>query len=171
MDLIDIIESRRFLGGEFLTWLWSQCDQHQGRFSLPEYGVVEIAMDDQLVLEAYLAETERSRLTGGAPSDSPEAKTALRSGKRVAKAKMRLGYQGREWVFSADATQFTFSSVKVPAVLKEPDERLLERLSLIDELSDIWRALYRTFLTDRLGERWEQVENEMSEWIKADDWA
>ena len=164
MDLLDLIEQRRFLGGEFLTWLWFSCDTDGGDFELPEMGNVGVSFDDQLVLESFLAESEQSRLSGASPIHSPEAKTALKAGKRISKAKLRILKDDREWVFVVSAPDFTFSSVKVPAVLKEEDERLLERVSLVDELSEIWIGLYRKFLGLRLSDQWKNLEEAFGAW-------
>jgi len=166
MDLVDLIESKRFLGHEFLLWLWFETERSGGAFDLPDEGEIIVAFDDQLVLEAYLAEAELSRLSGGAPTDSPEARSALRAGKRVSKAKLRLQRADREWVFTVDAADFGFSSVRVPAVLKEEGERLSERLALIDELSDLWQALFRRFLTIRLTDAWQTLRPSLLEWAQ-----
>ncbi len=168
MDLVDLIESKRFLGNEFLLWLWFTSEQNGGTFDLSDVGEVVLVFDDQLVLEAFLAETEQSRMSGGAPTDSPEAKTALRAGKRVSKAKLRLLRGEREFVFTVSANDLDFSSVKVPAVLKGDDERLLERLTLLDELAEIWWRLYQTFLTQRLNEDWASSEAAMRDWTQGD---
>jgi hypothetical protein len=169
MDLVDIIESKRFLGHEFLSWLWYQTEVHEGRFDLGDEGQATVAFDDQLVLEAFLAESEQSRLTGSAPAQSPEARSARRAGKHVSKAKLKVVRGEREWVFSVNARDFHFSSVRVPAVLKGDDERLLERLNLVDELSDIWRALYRSFLDVRLSDDWPRTRSAMQSWAQAED--
>lgn len=168
MDLLDMIESRRFLGGEFLVWLWYRCGTGQPRFNLPGIGEVIVGFDDQLVLESFLAESEQSRLTGGAPTESPEAKTALRAGKRISKAKLRLIHEEAEWVFGVSAADFSFSSVKVPAVLKQPDERLLERLTLLDDLSAMWNGIYRIFLRDRLSGDWAETSKHLAAWAATD---
>ena len=166
MDLVDLIESKRFLGHEFLLWLWFEADRGGGVFGLGDAGEVSVAFDDQLVLEAYLAETEQSRLSGGAPAESPEARSALRAGKRVSKAKLRLRRGDREFVFAVDAADFSFASVRVPAVLKGEDERLVERLALIDELMELWRALYREFLRLRLTDRWQATRRSLLVWAQ-----
>lgn len=164
MDLVDLIASRQFLGGEFLVWLWYQGETRDGRFDLPGFGSTLVTFDDQLVLEAFLAESEQSRLTGGAPTRSEEAKSALRAGKRVSKAKLRLLHNEMEWLFTVSAADFSFTSVSVPAVLKKEDERLLERASLLDDLSAIWHSLYRTFLMERLGDAWETTCQDIALW-------
>jgi hypothetical protein len=166
MDLFDVIEYKRFLVSEFLLWLWFRAERDGGFFDLGELGEVAVVFDDQLVLEALLAETEQSRLSGGAPTDSPEARTALRAGKRVAKAKLRVRRDEREFVFIVNAGDFALSSVKVPAVLKNDDERLLERLTLLDELGDLWNGLYRAVLTQRLGSAWPATQDALRAWAQ-----
>ena len=164
MDLVDLIASRQFLGGEFLVWLWYRCETGDGWFDLPGFGPVSVAFDDQLVLDAFLAQAEQSRLTGGAPTQSEEAKTALRAGKRVSKAKLRILHNAQEWLFTVSAVDFSFSSVSVPAVLKRDDDRLLERISLIDDLAELWQTLYRVFMVERLGVEWETARQGIAEW-------
>ncbi len=35
MDLVDLIEEKRFLGQEFLTWLWWKSEERGGVVALP----------------------------------------------------------------------------------------------------------------------------------------
>lgn len=169
MDLVDIIESKRFLGGEFLTWLWFQSHRRNGRFDLDGLGPIELEFADQLVLDAFLAEAEQSRLSGGAPSYSPEAKTALRMGKRVSKAKLKLRREERDWVFTVTADDFHFGGVRVPATLQEPEEKTLDRFLLIEELDEVFTALYSQFLNQRLSDQWPQINQELEQWAHQDD--
>ena len=76
MDLMDLIESRRFLGSEFLMWLWFKSECYDGLFDIgPDKRPIEVILDDAMTLEAFLAETERNTFKGGAPAYSPEAKS------------------------------------------------------------------------------------------------
>lgn len=166
MDLYDQIETTRFVGEEFLTWLWYRSDKQEGHFPLDDGHELELHFDNQLTLEANLAEAERSRLTGGSPSFSPEAKEALRRGKRVAQAKLRLTREGREWVMTVTARTLGISSLKIPAVLsKEDDDRFYERADLIAEADSSLRALYAMFLRMRLDRAsWDRELEEIRAW-------
>lgn len=167
MDLVDLIETRRFLGSEFMMWLWFKSETHDGLMELGEHGTVEVIFDDSLVLEAYLAETERNTLKGGAPAYSTEAKVALQHGKRVASAKLCVIIDGREWTFTFKAEGMDLSSVKIPAVLsRKEDDQFYERMYLLDELEDIIDALYAEFLAIRLHDEWhETMVPAMKEWV------
>ncbi len=172
MNLADLIETRRFLGGEFMMWLWFKSETHDSLLEVEEHGPVELAYDDRLVLEAYLAETERNTLKGGAPAYSAEAKVALQHGKRVSRAKLQVVKDGREWTFTYKADGMDFSSVKIPSVLsKQEEEKFYERMYLLEEIEDIMARLYREFLEIRLDEElWqEQMVPAMRDWIATDE--
>lgn len=170
MDLIDLINSRRFLGSEFLTWLWFKVDCYDGLLDVDPLGRVEVIFDDQMTLDAYVAETQRNDLRGGAPAYSPEAITALRQGKRPIKAKLRVIREGREWSFSFKAEEFDLATIKLPALLTdEADEQFWERMYLAEELEEIVHALYREFLNVRLADAWgERLVGAMQAWIESE---
>lgn len=157
MDLLDMINSRRFLGSEFLMWLWFKVDCLNGLMEVKDHGQVEVVFDDALTLEAYMAETERQDFKGGAPAYTEEAKTGLRHGKRASKAKLRVVKEAREWTFTLKAENLEIASAKLPAVLsREDDERFYERMYLLEELEGIMERLFEEFLRLRLQPVWEE---------------
>ena len=166
IDLGDEVARKRFLGGEFLMWLWYRVEKEENLFEI-DGNWIELNFDDQLVLEVQLAESEQTRLKGGAPAHSPEAYKALQHGKRISKARIRLSHNEREWLFMITADSFAMSGIKIPAVLRdEDDDRLSERLYLIDELDRMWNGIYRAFLELRLSERWESEAHAIRTWIQ-----
>ena len=171
MNLADLIETRSFLGSEFMMWLWFKSETHDGLLKVEEHGDIELVYDDALVLEAYLAETERNTFKGGAPAYSPESKVALRHGKRVSRAKLRVVKDGREWTFTFKAEGMDYSSVKIPSVLsRQEEEKFYERMYLLEELEDIMGRLYEEFIGLRLSEAWtESLVPAMREWIATDE--
>lgn len=171
MDLIDLINSRRFVGSEFLTWLWFRVDCHDGLLDIEDVGRIEVIFDDQLTLDAYMAETQRNDLRGGSPAYSMEAVTALRHGKRPTKAKLRFIREGREWAFTFKAETFDIASLKIPALLtQEEDDQFYERMYLIEEVEEILHALYKEFLRLRLADDWEErFVGAMKSWIESDE--
>ena len=169
MDLAQMIEEKRFLGSEFLLWLWFTEERDDGVHDLGSESV-EIFFDDRLQLEAQFAEAETSDLKGGAPARSPEARKALQGGKRVSKARLRLRKGEREWVFEVMGPSFALAGVNTPAILsKGEDEPFFERMFLLEELHDAWRGLYRVFLEERLGSNWDATRDHIAGWIADPD--
>lgn len=171
MDLVDLIQTRRFLGAEFLLWLWFKTECFEGLIETPAHGALEVWFDDKLTLEATLAETERNDFKGGAPAHSPEAKTALRQGKRPIKAKMGVIREGREWSFSIKSESMDLSGLKIPALFsREEEEQFYERMYLLEEIEDILFGLYKEFLTIRLQPAWNDIMlPAMVSWIQRDE--
>lgn len=170
MDLVDLIEQRSFLGSEFLMWLWFKSECYESLLKVDDIGSIELEFDDQMTLEAYIAETQRSELKGGDPANGIEAKTALRQGKRLSKAKISVNKEGRIWVLTLKGESLDFSSVKIPALLtSEYDERFYERMYLLDEIEEIMSALYLEFLQIRLSKQWEEkILPATQAWIQSD---
>ena len=168
MDLLDRINQTRFLGKEFLTGLWYRSDSQDGQFALDPYGLVEVWFDDKLTLEAAGENVkEVNSIRCESPTETAEAKAALRMGKKVALAKLRFINGPREWVCVCQGDSLDLSGVKVPALLsQEEDERVLERLTLIEELDGMLDGLYSQFIELRVDDsRWDAEVVKMRTWV------
>ncbi|WP_437722692.1 hypothetical protein [Sorangium sp. So ce861] len=153
MSLAELIEQRRFVGREFLVWLWFESELFEGRFSLDVLGVCELWLEGQITL---VQEKEQSRLKGAAPSSAPEAHEALRQGKLPSQARVRVTRGELEYAFLFNADAFALAGVKIPSVVKDAvDEQFYERMYLIEELETLFAALYGEFLALRLSAAWE----------------
>src|SRR5690625_4480287 len=166
MDLADEVARKRFLGTEFLLWLWYRVETENNIFNV-EDKQFELNFDDQLMLEVQLAASEQTSLKGGAPAHAPEAYKAIQHGKRIARARMRIAQAEREWVFMFNADSFAMSGIKIPAVLRDADDdKIDERLYLIDELDTVWSTIYHQFLSLRLSDAWGKEVEVIREYIR-----
>lgn len=173
MDLVDRIESTRFLGLEFLLWLWFSRDITEGDIPVDSVGIADISLEGQLSLLDPLTNTERVTVRGADPCSSPEADQALRSGKLPNQAVLRLIKGESEWLATLNAETLGLSGVRLPALLTESDEeRFLERMSLLEELDDMVQGLYAKFIQIRLAESWtKDVVPALSLWVRGSmDW-
>lgn len=153
MNLADRIEKRRFVGREFLVWLWFESELFEGRFDVEGFGPCELWLEGQITLTEG---KEQSRLKGTTPSAAPEAHEALRQGKLPTQARLRFTQGELEFgfVFSADA--LSLAAVKIPSVVKEEaDEQFYERMYLVEDLEARLGALYAKFLGLRLSTTWD----------------
>ncbi len=167
MDLIDLIESHRFLGTEFLMWLWYKSDVFEGRFMVGERAC-EVWFDDKLTLEAVMVETEQSVLKGASPTFTPEAREALRQGKMPTQAKLRLIYEGKEFQLTLKGAALQMSGIKLPALMtRSDDEKFYERMFLLELLEELMEDLYTEFVGLRLtANAWDKVLDAVRAWIK-----
>ena len=171
MDLLEKVETTRFVGREFLVWLWFKSELMQGDLELDGQGQVELWLDTSLTLESPVDKLEKTTLKGLAPSGGDEAKVALQHGKLPVKARISLVLGEEQFAFVLDAASLARAGVQVPSVLKEDDdERFLERMSLLERLDDVFTALYREFIQLRLSKGWEQeFVPALAAWARGED--
>jgi len=167
-SLGELIETKRFLGRELLTWIWFESELFEQRFSIEGFGECELFLEKKLDLEtAPELEKETTKLTGVAPSGTTEAKEALRRGKLPTRARIVIRREEQEFALVLDADALALSGVKIPALLKgEGDDPFYERIQFIEELEGAIEALYREFLLLRLSRKWEEeVVPSIVEWM------
>lgn len=167
MDLVDLIEKRRFVGREFLVWLWFESELFEGRFEVEGFGACEVWLEGQITL---VQEKEQSRLKGAIPSAAPEAHEALRQGKLPTQARMRVTRGELDFAFLFNTDALSLSGVKIPAQVKEEaDEQFYERMYLVEELEALFGALYGDFIALRLSTAWDSdVVPAIRAWVRGE---
>lgn len=153
LDLVALVEGKKFLGPEFLVWVWFESEAFEGTLQLADGTQCEFWLETDLLLAR---DKETAALKGEAPSANAEAHEALRQGKLPLRARVRIIRNELEYGFVLTAEEMALSSVKIPAQLKsEQDEKFYERMYLIEELEGIIESLFGDFLVLRLGKVWD----------------
>jgi len=162
-DLPGIIESKRFLGREFLTWLVFQAEEEGGRFELPE-GPIEVHLGDRLVLAG--GQDEGARLTlVGAGDMRAEIGAGLRRGKLVDRARLTFRRGERQWELTMDGGVLEHGAVRCPPLgdrdfgaHDDPraafENDLFLRLADVEEILDVIDALFAEFCRIRATDAW-----------------
>jgi hypothetical protein len=154
-ELIERIETTRFLASELLLWVWLRQELFNEPVSLGEVGEAEVWLDRKLTLEHVLDKSERVAVRGAQPSGSSEAREAVRNMKLPVAARLVLRLGDRDFAFDFNAPRFLIGGGAVPAVLKEEgDDAFLERTALIERLTQLLDALFAAFLRERLSPGW-----------------
>jgi hypothetical protein len=154
-ELLQRIETTRFLGAEFLLWLWLRGEFVTQGISLKDGSAFHVWLDRQLTLESALDRNERVTIRGAAPADGNEAREAVRARKFPVKARIVMQGEQRDFTCGLDALRFAIASATVPQVLSsDSEEAFLERMRLAEELFGVLDGLYAAFLIDRLDDVW-----------------
>jgi len=155
----------RFLGREFLTWLWFkiETDPELGGGLGSEWETVRIGR--RIVLEK--GQKERISIRGDAPG-LEEARLALRRGALVAELHLIMTSELRQWQMSLNGDGLHVSGLKISSRSEVPKEEIevTERIHHLETVFRLLDTLYGDFIRLRTGDRWEQGE-EMSirRWI------
>ena len=149
----DGADTHGFLGEEFLTWLWFRWEADGGEFHLPGGRVVGVALDDFLSFAAPSDDETEQTLRRGLPTRTAEARTALRQGRRLRKARLLLAEGSRQWSAVLDAPTLTLGSVKLPDDAEECEsdlDRTADRSANWLAVHELLQGLYGLFLRERL---------------------
>ena len=166
MDLLNRIEHARFLGREFLAWLWYRSELQEGLFELSERRV-EVWFDARLTLEALGDIKEQNVIKSESPTETEEARASLQSGKYVKEARLRVVHEQKQWTVTIKADDLSLHGLKIPALLsQEDDDQLYERFYLMEEAEDLVDELFAGFLTVRLSDDpWRAEGTAMRAWV------
>jgi hypothetical protein len=164
------------IGREFLTWLWFKSEERNGRIALSKTEEVELHLLKRIALETGEGEYSQGVVCSGLHAELKEGKEAIRQGKKVKEAGIKLHCDQNEWEFNFKADTFYFQSLKMPVVdwqetPEDPSASLLERIYLIENAIKTIDKIYESFLAVRFSSEWAEKEKPLlNKWLKkADD--
>jgi recombination associated protein RdgC len=165
MKALELIEQGRFLGEEFLLWLWMR-GLTEGGTSGQDGDTSACFVDDDVQLASERGDVKELSLRKGNPQESLEAFEALSRGMRPCKAKLRILAGDMEWVFTLGAAQLEVSAMKLPPTqAKDLHGRVSDRLFLLEEGTAHLERRFVLFLKYR-HEDPSGLENDLKTWIK-----
>jgi len=177
MDLVDLIEEKRFLGQEFLTWLWWKSEERGGSIFVPERGDVIVVFEKHMLLEYGEGESSEKLICSGLQSELQEARTGLVMGKKLEQARIQLVHAEQEWNFTLAAALMEFRSVRLPKTAgtegdgsgspEETEGMILERIFLFEELVRLVNELFQMFLEIRVAETWRDELQKIRNWVNS----
>ena len=174
MDLVDLIAEKRFLGQEFLLWLWYKSEERGGSIALPERGDVTVVFEKHMLLEAGEGQEQERLICRGLQTELREARAGLLLAKKPEQARLRISWDEREFGVTISAALFEFRNVRLPKTVSEADDddtpealeaRILERVALFELLCELVLELFRLFLNVRLAADWPQELARVRAWV------
>ncbi|MGI6656275.1 MAG: hypothetical protein ACOX5Z_05540 [Desulfobulbus sp.] len=176
MDLVDLIQEKRFLGQEFLAWLWFKSEERGGSVEVPGRGDVLVVFEKHMLLEAGEGETSEKVICRGLQTELREARAGLGLAKKPEQARVRLGFDDHEFGVTLSAGLFELRNIRLPKTVDAADEgreaeslegRILERIALFTRLTDLVDDLFRMFVHIRASDRWNEELVKIRAWIES----
>jgi len=175
VDLVDLIQEKRFFGQEFLTWLWYKSEERGGAVNLPGSGDILVVFEKHMLLEYGEGESNESLVCRGLRTELQEARTGLQMAKKVEQARIRIGRGDYEWILTLRGTLLELRNMRPPktgSAAEDGDEqlavegRMLERIGLIEEAVRMVNELFRFYLRLRVRQEWETEDlPRIREWV------
>ncbi|WP_027360670.1 hypothetical protein [Desulforegula conservatrix] len=169
LDLSVAYKKYKFIGSEFLTWLFYVAENEAFRISED----LEIGISTHIVNISFENEMPKETLSikGDDSVDRDECTSALRRGALV--SKIRLAFEIRENIyhFTIHADWLSFSSLNLPqteSIAEDSDGATLERIYLYNQAVEAMDKLFERFIRIRLSNDWNAAVSNIRKWITRD---
>ena len=163
----------KFLGDEFLTWLWFVIEQDPMIFKDMDPDLTALEIGNRIVLVNRKSKSVERITIKGEDAHFEEGMLALKKGALV--AEMSLVYRASEqkWQLSLKGESLNVSSLKTPKTTPpdSPDDlegAILEKVFLYDKILQFLEKLYKYFIKLRTSDAWKnRAVPLMKTWMQA----
>lgn len=176
LDIAVAYNQYKFIGHEFLTWLWYAIDTSQDDLFKDETGVPFVfIIGNRIVCENIVEDnTVESVTIKGDNAGLEEGLTALKKGSIVTEMSLSLMYLDQTWEFNLKAENLHFTGLKHPATEKvqkkeDMEGALLEKIYLFGKAVEIVDSAFKAFIRLRLSNTWKSVTADIRKWIESAD--
>lgn len=171
IDMATAYNQYKFLGNEFLTWLWyTIASQDQQGFADESGKPFSFTISDKITCEIKnendVVETIKIK---GDNADLKEALVSLNKGALVTELSLSVHYSENTWDFVLKGENFNISNLKHPETAKpqsddELDGVILEKIYLWGIVPDLIDVAFRDFYKKRVNGSWAKTAGEIARW-------
>lgn len=174
LDIAVAYNKYRFLGNDFLTWIWFVIETGQNiTLLIKSKEVIELEIGHSIVLENELGDKSKEKITiKGDFAGLEEGRTALQKGAWVTKINLVCKINDEKYRFTINGESFNITGLKTPATknLKGDEDieaLVLEKIFLCTKIIEIIDSLFGKYIEKRIADDWRANElNKMRKWIK-----
>ena len=150
----------KFLGDEFLTWLWFVIEQEPAIFKNMDPDLTSFEIGNRIVLEKRKKESVERITIKGENANFEEGMLALKKGALVAELNLVWRTTEQKWQFTLKGESLNLSGFKTPQIapLESPDDlegAILEKVFLYDKILQFLEKLYKYFIKLRTSNTWQ----------------
>ncbi len=172
LDVAVAYNRYKFLGNEFLTWLWFIIEADAAVLETTDATITSLSVGNRIVLENNSNDANEIITIKGDDAGLEEGLLALRKGAVLIEINLSYKTDNQEWSFTLKGESLSFSSLKVPETgpveSKEDIEGLvLEKIYLHDRPMRLINALFDRFLHLRATAQWNDlIVPKMKRWVQ-----
>ena len=173
LDVAVAYNRYKFLGEEFLTWLWYVIENNQNLIKIFDRDFVGLEIGDRIVFENRRKESVERITIKGEEAGLEEGILALKNGALVTELNMIYRSAELVWQFTLKGESLNISSLNIPKTdLPDSDEDIegfvLEKLFLYDKSLQLVKNLFAHFVKLRISNKWQKKEVfNIRKWIQS----
>lgn len=171
LDISIAYNRYRFLGNEYLTWLWFTLENESKLLSQFDNDLTHLEIGNRIVLENRHGESLETITIKGDEAGLEEGILALKKGALVNDLNLIYRCGDHTWQFNLKGESLNISSLKTPVSGKVENKEdiegaVLEKIYLYDKIVDFVERSYQYFIKTRLSDKWKKtVVPRIKEWL------
>jgi hypothetical protein len=171
LDVAIAYNRYRFLGNEFLTWLWYTLENRSSQLVEIDADLSTLEIGNRMVLENRRSEGLETITIKGDDAGLEEGLLALKKGALVTEMNLIYHSGDNTWQFNLKGESLNISSFKTPetAVTQTKEDiegAVLEKIFLYEKVIHFIEGAFRHFVRLRISEDWgKNIIAQMKQWI------
>ena len=173
LDIAVAYNRYRFIGYEFLTWLWFAIERNPALLQSPSGDSGSLNLGNRIVLENFTRDKTESITIKGDDPNFDAALLSLKNGALVTEINLVFKSNEQEWRFTLKGESFSITNLKTPQrgpveTLEDTEGAVLEQAFLLEQLLQYQDVLFNSFIHLRVSKAWEQTFiPELKTWVSA----
>ena len=171
LDIAVAYNRYKFIGYEFLSWLWFAIERSPGSLAPKNNESGSISIGNRMVLENFTKDKTESITIKGDDPNLDAALLSLKNGALVTEINLIYKFNEQEWQFTLKGESFSITNLKTPQrgpvdTLEDTEGAVLEKAFLLEQILQYLDFLYKTFVHVRLSPAWKQtIVPELKKWV------
>ena len=162
----------RFIGQEYLTWLWYMIATGRYTDILDKNENISLSIGDRMVLENRNSKDIEIITIRGNQADLKEGMVALTKGALVAELSLVIHVNDLPWKLTLKGESLDITNLKTPATGRpetadDLEGAVLEKVHLYETAFHITEQLYHTFFKQRISNDWDnRIKIKIKTWVE-----
>ena len=173
LDLAVAYNRYRFLGDEFITWLWFLIDTDQNAFREIDPDCTELEIGSRVVLENRQKKSLERISIRGDDAGLEEGRLALKKGALLTELSLIFKTGEHQWQFSLKGESLNLSNLKTPGPALPPSAEemesfILEKSEQLNKITNFIELAFKAFMRVRVSNKWEnKMVPNIKKWINS----
>jgi hypothetical protein len=172
LDIAIAYDRYKFIGHEFLTWLWYAIDNAPDTLEKIDPNMRALEVGNRIVLKNQTENGDETISIKGDTAGLEEGLLALAKGAMVTEINLVYKTEEHQWQFSLKGESLGFSSLKTPETgnIETQDDiegMVLEKAYLLEKATGLLDRLFNHFVALRVSSTWlNETQQQLRNWIE-----
>jgi hypothetical protein len=171
LDVAVAYNRYKFIGEEYLTWLWCMIDTGQNRLKSIDNEIDALEIGNRIVLENRKNESAERITIKGDDAGLEEGFLALRKGALVTEIGLKYKSKNNEWKFTIKGESLNLSGLITPSTARpetadDLEGCVIEKAYLYEKVIQFIEKSFHRFIKIRISSDWNESERPLvRRWI------